>query len=79
MGKIEELKEEYRKFLLTANIMKDEFFIPSVISKAIDTGKASVKVYSNTDKWYGITYREDLAEVKEAIGGYIKDGLYKGI
>lgn len=73
------LKEEYRKFLLTANLMKDEFFIPSVISKAIDTGKASVKVYSNTDKWYGITYREDLAEVKEAIGGYIKDGLYKGI
>ncbi len=73
------LEEEYRKFLLTANLAKDEFFIPSVISEAVDSKRATVRVYSNTDKWYGITYREDLAEVKEAIGGYIKDGLYKGI
>ena len=73
------LEEEYRKFLLTANLAKDEFFIPSVISSAVDSKRATVRVYSNTDKWYGITYREDLAEVKEAIGGYIKDGLYKGI
>ena len=73
------LEEEYRNFLLTANLAKDEFFIPSVISSAVDSKRATVRVYSNTDKWYGITYREDLAEVKEAIGGYIKDGLYKGI
>ncbi len=73
------LEEEYRKFLLTANLAKDEFFIPSVISSAVDSKRATVRVYSNTDKWYGITYREDLAEVKEAIGGYIRDGLYKGI
>ena len=73
------LKEEYAVFLATADLMKDEFFIPSVISKAVDTGKATVKVFENTDKWYGITYREDLQEVKDAIGGYINDGLYEGI
>ena len=59
--------------------MKDEFFIPSVISKAIETNMASVRVYKNADKWYGITYREDLQEVKDAIGGYIRDGLYKNL
>ena len=73
------LEEEYDKFLKTANLMKDEFFIPSVISTALGAGKASVRVYRNPDKWYGITYREDLSEVKEAIGGYIHDGLYKGL
>ena len=73
------LKEEYAAFLANADLMKDEFFIPSVISKAVDTGKATVKVFENTDKWYGITYREDLQEVKDAIGGYINDGLYQGI
>ena len=73
------LKEEYAAFLANADLMKDEFFIPSVISKAVDTGKATVKVFKNTDKWYGITYREDLQEVKDAIGGYINDGLYEGI
>lgn len=73
------LEVEYKKFLQTANLMKDEFFIPSVISKAIETNKASVRVYKNADKWYGITYREDLQEVKDAIGGYIRDGLYKNL
>ena len=73
------LKEEYKKFLSSANLMKDEFFIPSVISKALEEGKATVRVFRNADKWYGITYREDLGEVKEAIGGYINDGLYEGI
>ena len=73
------LEEEFAAFLANADLMKDEFFIPSVISKALETGKATVKVFKNADKWYGITYREDLAEVKEAIGGYINDGLYEGI
>jgi hypothetical protein len=73
------LDEEWSAFLKGADLMKDEFFIPSVISKAVDTGRATVKVYENTDKWYGITYREDLAEVQQAIGGYINDGLYEGI
>ncbi len=75
----EVLTEEFEKFKATANLMKDEFFIPSVISKALDDGRATVKVFKNADKWYGITYREDLQEVKDAIGGYIENGLYEGI
>ena len=58
------LEEDYSKFLAEANLMKDEFFIPSVISKAVDTGRATVRVFRNADKWYGITYREDLQEVR---------------
>ena len=73
------LEEEFAAFLANADLMKDEFFIPSVISKALETGRATLKVFKNADKWYGITYREDLAEVKEAIGGYVEDGLYEGI
>ena len=73
------LTVEYEAFLKNADLLKDEFFIPSVISRAIETGKATVRVYENADKWYGITYREDLAEVKDAIGGYIANGLYEGI
>lgn len=73
------LREEYAKFLQNADLQKDEFFIPSVISKALEEGRATVRMFKNSDKWYGITYREDLAEVKEAIGGYVDDGLYEGI
>jgi len=73
------IETEYKKFLANANLMKDEFYIPLVISDAVRDGLATVKVYHNADRWYGITYREDLPEVKEAIGGYISDGLYEGI
>ncbi|MDE5715150.1 MAG: hypothetical protein K2I42_03355 [Anaeroplasmataceae bacterium] len=75
----EYIHKEYQDFLAHADLMKDEFFIPTVISNAVNNKKATVRVYKNTDKWYGITYREDLEEIKDAIGGYIKDGLYQGL
>lgn len=73
------LDEEYHRFLNNADLQKDEFFIPSVITKALSNKKATVKIFTNDDKWYGITYREDLTEIKNAINGYIKNGLYEGI
>ncbi len=73
------LEKEFNIFLRNADLMKEEFYIPSVISRSIDQGYATVRVYRNTDKWYGITYREDLDEVKQAIGGYIRDGLYPAL
>ncbi len=75
----EHIERDYAHFLATANLQKDEFYIPLVISKAVEDGHATVKVFENQDKWFGITYREDLAEIKEAIGGYIRDGLYEGL
>lgn len=73
------LEEELAAFLANADLAKDELYIASVISKAVETGKATLKVFETGDKWYGITYREDLAEVKDAIAGYVSDRLYEGI
>ena len=73
------LEAEFSAFLEHADLLKDELYIPSVISRALEAGRATVKVLQSADKWYGITYREDLAEVKEAIGAYLREGLYKGI
>lgn len=73
------LDEEYHRFLSNADLKKDEFFIPSVITKALNDKRATVKIFTNDDKWYGITYREDLTEIKKAINGYIENGLYDGI
>ena len=73
------LEEEFAKFLKTADLIKDEFLITTAISGALESGRVTLKVFESTDKWYGITYREDLEEVKEAICGYVADGLYEGI
>ena len=73
------LDRKFSEFIKFADLTKDEFYIPMIISETINEKLASVKVYQCKDKWYGITYREDLDEIKTAIGGYIANGLYEGI
>lgn len=71
------LGKKFNCFLHTADLSKDEFLIPTVIFDAVNDGYASVTAYGNKDKWYGITYREDLDEVRKALIGYIDQGLYE--
>jgi len=73
------LEKDYQEFLQTANLMEDEFYIPTVISKAVETNSVSVKMFKTSDKWYGITYREDLKEIKNAIESYIEKGMYEKV
>ena len=73
------LDKGMKEFLATADLSKDEYLVPRVVGELVEQGKASVKVYLTKDKWSGITYREDLPGLKEAIKGYIEQGLYKGL
>ncbi len=70
------LEKGYEDFKKNANLLKDEYLIPILIGELVEKGEATVKVFSNKDKWYGITYREDLPEIKEAITKMVADGLY---
>lgn len=70
------LESKYAEFLQTADLNKDEFLIPNVIFEAVRDGYADVSAYTNKDKWYGITYRDDLDEVRKALNSYIEQGLY---
>lgn len=74
-----EMQKEYDDFMQNANLLKDECLIPTLVDKLIKSGKATVKVYSNKDKWYGITYREDKEEVQKALKELCDKGLYDGI
>lgn len=73
------IDNKFKYFLKSADLNKDEFLIPTVIFEAVSDGYATVTAYNNQDKWYGITYREDLAEVRKALLGYVSQGLYDGI
>lgn len=73
------LECKFAQFKETADLSKDEFLIPTVIFDAVESGVADVTVYTNADKWYGMTYREDLDEVRKALAQLIQQGLYKGI
>ena len=37
----------------------------------------SVKVLKTDDTWYGMTYKEDVAAVKESFKNMLKNGLYQ--
>lgn len=53
-----------------------EFLIPDVLDKMIKNDRAKIKVIPTTSKWYGVTYREDLDSIKEAINELIERGEY---
>lgn len=59
------------------NPMKAEYLIPIFIGQLLDQGKMSVKVLKSNDTWYGMTYKEDVAAVKESFSEMLKDGLYR--
>ena len=61
---------------LPQNPLKCEYFLPTVVSALIDEGKAAVKILHSTDKWYGVTYREDKPTVVAAIAQKTQSGLY---
>ena len=50
--------------------------LPFVVDELLKEGKAEVRVLSTTEKWYGVTYKEDRAFVVEALGAKIKEGVY---
>ncbi len=70
------LQTEFDCFLNTANLQSDEFSLPSVIFSAVNRGKAEVQAYQSKDKWYGITHRADLEEVRKALSRFRAQGLY---
>ena len=73
------LKADFDNFLNTADLQKDEFYLPFAADKMLKEGTATVKVLQSHDKWYGMTYREDSDSVKAALAKKIEDGEYNGI
>ena len=76
---LKELESRFPAFLgkgLKENPMKCEYFLPSVVGELIAEEKATVKVLKSTDRWYGITYKEDKEMVVEAIRKLKDEGVY---
>lgn len=77
---LETLEEGFKLFFkeeVPENPMKAEYLIPIFIGQLLDQDKMSVKVLKSNDTWYGMTYKEDVAAVKESFSEMLKDGLYR--
>ena len=68
------LEEGFKEFFekeVPSNPQKAENLIPIFIGELLEQGKISVKVLKTNDTWYGMTYHEDVAAVKDK--GYLQE------
>lgn len=72
------LEKEFEQFLRgRINEPKSEFYLPSAVSKRIVDENKPVSVLKSDERWYGVTYREDMPSVREAMAKFIDNGLYR--
>ena len=55
---------------------KAEFFLPTVVDGLINGGKATARVLSTPELWFGVTYPQDKAVVVEGIRALVEHGVY---
>lgn len=61
---------------IPANPLKCEYFLPFVVNAQLADKSASVQVLPCEEAWYGVTYREDLDSVREAVARMKTEGIY---
>lgn len=64
------------------DLMKGEYYLPTVASQSIQSGECDLKILPTKDLWFGVTYKEDRPAVVECFkklteaGVYPKNGLW---
>ena len=61
---------------LPVNPTKCEYFLPFLVNELIKEGTAKVRLLNCKEVWYGMTYKEDLESVRNAIKKMREDGVY---
>ncbi len=56
--------------------MKSEYLLPQEVSQLMISGKATVKVLKDHDKWFGVTYAEDKDAVQKSLNDLVAQGVY---
>ena len=81
-GLLDELWDRFPAFLdknLPVNPAKCEYFLPFVVNEQLEDGSASVQVLPCEETWYGVTYREDLESVQNAIAKMKEEKIYEEV
>lgn len=78
-GFMQELRKGFPQFLndnLPVNPLKCEYFLPSAVDRLLRENKATVKVLRTSEKWFGMTYKEDREQVIRMIQNSKEKGIY---
>jgi hypothetical protein len=72
------LEKGFVEFLsgLKEGDIKSEYLLPIYIDALIKKGEAKVSLLETQEKWFGMTYKEDLESVRESIKKLIEENVY---
>lgn len=76
---IDELESGFARFLsaLTSeNERTAEYLLPTIMDRLLKAGRARISVLETKDKWFGVTYREDVDGVKAGFQALLDQGAY---
>ena len=76
---LQALEDNFAPFLrekLPVNPLKCEYLLPIVTGQLIHENALQVKVLPTHEKWFGITYKEDMPKVQAAIADMKARGVY---
>ena len=62
-----------------ASSAKAECLLPNCAGEIVQKGLGTIKVFSTTEKWFGMTYKEDRETVKNNLALKTKQGFYPEI
>lgn len=79
-GFMDELENRFPAFLddnaKGENPQKGEYPLPAVVDQAVKEGIAKVKVLQTSDRWCGVTYKEDKEAVTASLQSMKDKGIY---
>ena len=61
---------------LPVNPLKCEYFLPLIPNQLLKEGKATVKVLPTHERWYGMTYANDMPDIRAALASMRESWLY---
>jgi len=76
MNAIETRMEDFLRSTLPQAPEKAEFFLPGVVNHCLAEGSDRVALLHTADVWHGVTYKEDLPALKQALENMRNKGIY---
>ncbi len=76
LSEVESAFQEFFEKEVPKNPMKSECYLPYVVDELLRAKKATVKVLTSHDRWFGVTYKEDKPFVQASIDALKQQGVY---
>ena len=78
-GFLAHLRQGFLAFLqneVPANPLKAEYYLPFAVNRLLKSGEATARVLPTPEKWYGVTYKEDMPAFRAALQDMKDRGVY---